>query len=90
MTADRNFIVGAVPELRGLVVAGGDNESGVTHGPGLGRIAAELSVTGTTTLGDASRYAPARFPAAAPTEAEVVAMMPARREADARRAGAVS
>lgn len=90
MTADRNFIVGAVPELDGLVVAGGDNESGVTHGPGLGRIAAELSVTGTTTLGDASRYDPARFPAAAPTEAEVVAMMPARREAEARRAGAVA
>lgn len=90
MTADRNFIVGAVPELHGLVVAGGDNESGVTHGPGLGRIAAELSVTGTTTLGDASRYAPARFPAAAPTEAEVVAMMPARREVDARRAGALA
>lgn len=90
MTADRNFIVGPVPELAGLVVAGGDNESGVTHGPGLGRIAAELSVTGTTTLGDASRYDPARFPARAPSEADVVAMMPARREADARRAGATA
>jgi glycine/D-amino acid oxidase-like deaminating enzyme len=90
MTADRNFIVGAVPELAGLVVAAGDNESGVTHGPGLGRIAAELSVTGATTLGDASRYDPARFPAVAPSEAEVAAMMPARREADARRAGATA
>ncbi|ROP74897.1 FAD-binding oxidoreductase [Curtobacterium sp. PhB115] len=90
MTADRNFIVGPVPELVGLVVAGGDNESGVTHGPGLGRIAAELSATGATTLGDASRYDPARFAAAAPSEAEVVRMMPARREADARRAGAVA
>jgi len=90
MTADRNFIVGAVPEVAGLVVAGGDNESGVTHGPGLGRIAAELSVTGTTTLGDASRYDPARFPAEAPSEQDVVALMPARREADARRAGAVA
>lgn len=90
MTADRNFIVGAVPEVAGLVVAGGDNESGVTHGPGLGRIAAELSVTGTTTLGDASRYDPARFPAEAPSEQDVVGLMPARREADARRAGAAA
>ncbi|WIE83704.1 FAD-dependent oxidoreductase [Curtobacterium sp. MCPF17_021] len=90
MTADRNFIVGAVPEVAGLVVAGGDNESGVTHGPGLGRIAAELSATGSTALGDATRYDPARFPAVAPSEADVIRMMPARREADARRAGATT
>lgn len=90
MTADRNFIVGPVPELAGLVVAAGDNESGVTHGPGLGRIAAELSATGRTTLGDAARYDPARFPATAPSEADVQAAMPARREADARRAGALA
>ena len=90
MTADRTFVVGPVPELAGLVVAAGDNESGVTHGPGLGRIAAELSVTGSTTLGEASRYDPARFPAAAPSEQDVVGLMPARREADARRAGALA
>lgn len=88
MTADRNFVVGPVPELAGLVVAAGDNESGVTHGPGLGRIAAELTVTGATTLGDAARYAPDRFDAAPVAEDEVVRRMPARRLVDHERAEA--
>lgn len=93
MTADRRFVVGPLPEVAGVVVAAGDNESGVTHGPGLGRIAAELAATGSTTLGDASRYAVDRFDAppldADPFRAEELAQtrMPARREADARRAG---
>ncbi len=84
-TADRRFIAGPVPELAGLYVVAGDNESGVTHGPGLGRMLAELIVTGESPFVDASRYAPDRFPARPfADEAAVAAAMPARREVDAR------
>ncbi|HXH36478.1 MAG TPA: FAD-binding oxidoreductase [Plantibacter sp.] len=85
-TADRRFLAGAVPELAGLYVVAGDNESGVTHGPGLGRMLADLIVTGQTDIADASLYAPERFlqrPFA--DEAAVAAAMPARRAVDARR-----
>ncbi|MBO0985503.1 FAD-binding oxidoreductase [Rathayibacter sp. SD072] len=83
-TADRRFLAGPVPELPGLFVAAGDNESGVTHGPGLGRIVAELVLDGRGTLGDASRYAPDRFaPQPFADEAAVLAAMPPRREVDA-------
>ncbi|NQX04837.1 FAD-binding oxidoreductase [Rathayibacter sp. VKM Ac-2856] len=83
-TADRRFLAGPVPELPGLFVAAGDNESGVTHGPGLGRLVAELVLQGSTTLGDAERYAPGRFaPQAFADEAAVRAAMPARRLVDA-------
>jgi glycine/D-amino acid oxidase-like deaminating enzyme len=83
-TADRRFLAGPVPELPGLFVAAGDNESGVTHGPGLGRLVAELVLHGTTTLGDAELYAPARFAAQQfPDEAAVRSAMPARRLVDA-------
>jgi len=83
-TADRRFLAGPVPELPGLFVAAGDNESGVTHGPGLGRLVAELVLRGSTTLGDAERYAPGRFaPQAFADEAAVRAAMPARRLVDA-------
>jgi sarcosine oxidase subunit beta len=84
-TADRRFIAGPVPELAGLYVVAGDNESGVTHGPGLGRMLAELIVTGESPFVDASRYAPDRFPTRPfADEAAVAAAMPARREVDAR------
>jgi sarcosine oxidase subunit beta len=84
-TADRRFIAGPVPELAGLYVVAGDNESGVTHGPGLGRMLAELIVTGESPFVDTSRYAPDRFPARPfADEAAVAAAMPARREVDAR------
>ncbi|QHC57731.1 FAD-binding oxidoreductase [Rathayibacter sp. VKM Ac-2760] len=83
-TADRRFLAGQIPELPGLFVAAGDNESGVTHGPGLGRLVAELVLTGRSTLGDAARYAPSRFAAREfADEAAVRAAMPARRLVDA-------
>lgn len=37
-------MVGAIPNHPHIVVAAGDNESGVTHGPGLGRLSAELAL----------------------------------------------
>ncbi|MWV58620.1 NAD(P)/FAD-dependent oxidoreductase [Rathayibacter sp. VKM Ac-2754] len=84
-TADRRFLAGPVPELPGLFVAAGDNESGVTHGPGLGRLVAELVLEGRSSLGDPDRYAPSRFaPQPFADEAAVLAAMPPRREVDAR------
>ena len=43
-TPDRNSLAGPVPGCDGLFAMGGDNEAGVTHGPGLGRMIAELVV----------------------------------------------
>ncbi|MBA1142321.1 NAD(P)/FAD-dependent oxidoreductase [Mesorhizobium neociceri] len=40
-TPDRRLLAGAVPGIDGLYVASGDNEFGMTHGPGLGRAMAE-------------------------------------------------
>ncbi|MBK3565924.1 FAD-binding oxidoreductase [Streptomyces sp. MBT62] len=80
MTPDRRFIAGAVPDVPGLYVLGGDNEAGVTHGPGLGRLMAELVVDVDTTWLDASPYRPDRFaPDRFPTERDVADAMPARR-----------
>ena len=42
MTPDRLFYAGPVPSVPGLFLVGGDNEAGVTHGPGLGRVMADL------------------------------------------------
>lgn len=61
MTVDRRFLVGETPEVPGLFVMAGDNEAGVTHGPGLGRLLADLVLDGGTSWVDASRYAPDRF-----------------------------
>lgn len=41
-TPDVGLMVGHVPGHANVVVVGGDNESGVSHGPGLGRLAAEI------------------------------------------------
>jgi len=88
-TADRRFLAGAVPEVADLFVVAGDNESGVTHGPGLGRLVAELIVSGVSDTAwdaDEALYDPARFaPAQYADEQSVVAAMPARREVDATR-----
>ena len=41
-TVDGGLYAGAVPGIEGLWALAGDNESGVTHGPGMGRLVAEL------------------------------------------------
>lgn len=74
-TADGGLYVGAAPIAAGLVVLAGDNESGVTHGPGMGRLGAELAA-GVRPFVDPApfrldRFAPDRFP----TERDVVAFM---------------
>lgn len=42
-TPDRSLIVGLVPGYDNVVVVGGDNESGVSHGPAMGKLGAELA-----------------------------------------------
>ncbi|MDQ2067878.1 FAD-binding oxidoreductase [Xinfangfangia sp. CPCC 101601] len=74
-TPDRNLYLGPVPGTTNVILAGGDNESGVTHGPGMGRVAAEMML-GQKTLIDATRFRLDRFePGAFSTEAEVEAAL---------------
>lgn len=60
-TPDGRHILGQAPGLDGYVVLAGCNESGVTHGPGLARLAAELVVRGRTGA-DLTPYRVDRFP----------------------------
>jgi glycine/D-amino acid oxidase-like deaminating enzyme len=59
-TPDGRHILGPAPGLDGYVVLAGCNESGVTHGPGLARLAAELILRGRTDA-DLSAYRVDRF-----------------------------
>ncbi|HZV74991.1 MAG TPA: FAD-binding oxidoreductase [Conexibacter sp.] len=59
-TPDGRHVLGEAPDLRGYYVAAGCNESGVTHGPGLAHLLAELVTTGTT-RDDVSPYRVGRF-----------------------------
>ncbi|PWJ92402.1 glycine/D-amino acid oxidase-like deaminating enzyme [Mesorhizobium loti] len=83
-TPDNGLIVGKVPGSDNVVVVGGDNESGVTHGPGLGRLSCEL-VLGQTPFVSAERFRVDRYASDAfKSEAEIEAAMPvwgARHEA---------
>ncbi|KSV74465.1 hypothetical protein N182_27880 [Sinorhizobium sp. GL2] len=75
-TPDRGLLVGRVPGTTNVVVAGGDNESGVSHGPGLGRISAEL-VLGQTPFVNPHRFRLERFENGSfANEADVEAAMP--------------
>lgn len=59
-TPDGRHILGVAPGIEGYVVLAGCNESCVTHGPGLARIAAELVTTGACDA-DISAYQVDRF-----------------------------
>jgi len=59
-TPDGRHILGPAPSIEGYYVLAGCNESGVTHGPGLARLAAELIATGGTDA-DISAYRVDRF-----------------------------
>jgi len=69
-TPDGRHILGPAPGLDGYFVLTGCNESGVTHGPGLAQLTAELIVDGRTHA-DVSAYRVDRF--AALPEAALVA-----------------
>jgi len=59
-TPDHRFTLGPVDGYNNMVVAAGDNEAGVTHGPALGKIACDLTVKGSTGF-DIAAYDPMRF-----------------------------
>ncbi len=65
-TADLRGIVGPVPEIEGLYVLGGCNEAGITHGPGWGKLLAELIVDGSASLTDSDAFRLDRFGDAVP------------------------
>lgn len=74
-TPDRNLYLGPVPGSSNIILAGGDNESGVTHGPGMGRVAAEMILEQKPMI-DPSRFRLDRFEKGAfATEAEVEAAL---------------
>lgn len=82
-TPDLGLVVDHVPGTENVVVVGGDNETGVSHGPGLGRLAAEIAL-GLPRLVDTARFRADRFaPDAFATEADVEAAMPVWRARDA-------
>ncbi len=70
-TPDGRHILGPAPGLDGYLVLAGCNESGVTHGPGLGRIAAALATGGPAP--DISAYRVGRFGPLAPAAAQEAA-----------------
>lgn len=80
MTPDRHFYAGPVPSAPGLFVVGGDNEAGVTHGPALGRMLAEMVTDGGCSWLDATDYRTDRFDGQDfPTQESVLQAMPRRR-----------
>lgn len=91
-TPDIGLIVGQVPGAPNVVVVGGDNETGVSHGPGLGRLASEIVLERPGFI-DATRFRVDRYAADAfGSEAEIEASMPAwsARRSEAPRFGAAA
>lgn len=79
MTPDRHFIAGPVPDVEGLHVFAGDNEAGVTHGPGLARMLTDIMLDGASDWVDTSIYRPDRFKNDEyTTEAEIWEALPPR------------
>ena len=46
-TDDGRHLLGSMQGVASFFAVGGDNEAGISHGPGLGRLLAELVVHGT-------------------------------------------
>ena len=76
-TPDVGLFIDHVPGCENVVVVGGDNESGVSHGPGLGKLASEI-LLGTERFVDPTRFRVDRYARDAfASEADVEASMPA-------------
>ncbi|MEV7012632.1 FAD-binding oxidoreductase [Streptosporangium sp. NPDC051022] len=75
-TPDGRFIAGPVSEVPGLHVMAGDNEAGVTHGPGLARMVADLVAGNAVDYVDPSVYAVDRFERGEMTEEEILKAAP--------------
>jgi len=84
-TVDGGLYAGAVPGIDGLWALTGDNESGVTHGPGMGKLVAQL-VAGVEPYADPTPFRLDRVDVSAyPDEAALVAAMQGDRVAAALR-----
>jgi sarcosine oxidase subunit beta len=84
-SVDGGLFAGAVPGISGLWALTGDNESGVTHGPGMGKLVAQL-VMGDEPYADPTPFRLDRVDMADyPTEASMVAAMQGDRVAEALR-----
>jgi sarcosine oxidase subunit beta len=84
-SVDGGLFAGAVPGIEGLWALTGDNESGVTHGPGLGKLVAQL-VMGVEPYADPTPFRLDRVDMANyPDEASMVAAMQGDRVAEALR-----
>ena len=74
-TVDGGLYVGPVPGIEGLWTLAGDSESGITHGPGMGKLVAQL-IMDETPFADPTPFRLDRVdPAAYPDEASMVAEM---------------
>ena len=86
-TVDGGLYVGAVPGIDGLWALAGDNESGITHGPGMGKLVAQL-IMNETPFTDPTPFRLDRVdPATYPDEASMVAAMAEDRIAEVAKLG---
>ena len=84
-TVDGGLYVGGVPGIEGLWALAGDSESGITHGPGMGKLVAQL-IMDETPFTDPAPFRLDRVDFAAyPNEASMVAAMAENRIAEAAR-----
>lgn len=77
LTPDRRALIGPIDERPGLYVVGGCNGVGIQHGPGWGKVAAEI-VTGTTPFVDARPWNANRFGGLYSTNRDVFLALAAR------------
>ncbi|GAA5100040.1 NAD(P)/FAD-dependent oxidoreductase [Nocardia iowensis] len=60
-TPDWRALVGPVAAVEGLYALTGDNEAGLTHGPGYAKVLTDLLLHGTSDLTSAADWSPNRF-----------------------------
>jgi sarcosine oxidase, subunit beta len=72
-TPDLRALLGPVPGVGGLHVMAGDNEAGITHGPGFGKVLADNIATGSSQLADIEAWRVDRFEGEFDSDAEVAA-----------------
>lgn len=71
-TPDYRALVGPAADVAGLYVLAGDNEAGVTHGPGFAKFIADLIVDGASKLADVDAWAVDRFGDTYPSDEDVL------------------
>jgi len=86
-TVDGGLYVGAVPGVEGLWTLAGDSESGITHGPGMGKLVAQLIMDEPPFVDPAPFRLDRVDPADYPDEASMVASMAEDRIATAAKLG---